>query len=39
MVDVVGFKEFIKERRESFFRAVVGILINIKHEKGLGHRR
>jgi hypothetical protein len=39
MSDVAGFKEIIKERRESFFRAVVGILIKIEHEKGFGHRR
>ncbi len=39
MLDVVGFKEMIIGRRESFFRAVVGILIKTKHEKGFGHRR
>jgi hypothetical protein len=39
MSDVAGFKGKIIVRRESFFRAVVGILIKIEHEKGFGHRR
>jgi hypothetical protein len=39
MSDVVSFKEIVDGRRESFFRAVVGILIKLKHEKGFGHRR